>query len=117
MSKVIAYKNTDRLCFCQMQFDSKERILVSVANVPGPSIKVIKLLAGIIPTKTIWEFTAETAGEGDAYHKLVEVLREQTGVQSPHSLDAIIKRLLPCRSCREAVRALSQAEEEALRKA
>lgn len=117
MSKVIAYKNTDRLCFCQMQFDSKERILISIANVPGPSIKVIKLLAGIIPSKTIWEFSAATAGEKDAYNRLVAVLREQTGTQSKHSLDAIIKKLLPCKSCREAVRALSQTEEETLRNA
>ncbi len=100
-----------------MKFESKERILVSIANVPGPSIKVIRLLAGIIPSRTIWEFSAATAGERDAYHKFVEVLREQTGTQSPHSLDAIIKKLLPCRSCREAVTALSQAEAEALRNA
>lgn len=115
MSKVIAYKNTDRLCFCQIQFDSKERVLVSIANVPQNSIKVIKLLAGVIPYKTIWEFSAVTAGEKDAYNRLIAMFIDQTDTRSKHPLDAMIKELLPFKSCNEAARALLRAEEEASR--
>lgn len=107
MSKVIAYKNTDRLCFCQIQFDSKERVLVSVASVPEQSIKVIKLLAGIIPYRTIWEFNSSTAGEKDVHNKLLSMFTDQPAA---NPLDAIIIKLIPCRSCNEAASVLMQAE-------
>lgn len=113
MSKLIAYKNTDRLCFCQIQFDSKERVLVSVASVPEQSIKVIKLLAGIIPYKTIWEFNSSAAGEKDVHNKLLSMFTDQTAAKVQHPLDAIIMKLLHCRSCNEAAGILRQAEEKA----
>jgi len=108
MSKVIAYKNTDSLCFCQMQFDSKERILVSIASTPEHSIKVIKLLFGIIPFKTIWEFSV--GGGQDGQKKLTAIFTDQKTPRVNHPLDAIITKLRPCRSCNEAVRALLSAE-------
>ena len=110
MSKVVAYKNTDRLCFCHIQFDSKERVLVSVASVPEQSIKVIKLLAGIIPYRTIWEFNSSAAGEKDVHNKLLSMFTDHAAAKVQHPLDAIIIKLLPCRSCNEAARALMQAE-------
>lgn len=113
MSKVIAYKNTDRLCFCQIQFDSKERVLVSVASVPEQSIKVIKLLAGIIPYRTIWEFNPSAAGGKDVHSKLLSMFADQSAEKMQHPLDAMILKLLPCRSCDEAARALMQTEGKA----
>ena len=127
-SKVIAYKNTDRVCFCQIKFSSRERILISIATVPEHSIKVIKLLAGVIPYKTIWEFNATKAGGKDTHTRLISMFMDKTappsgGALSPaaeqrgiisngvkHPLDAIILKLITCRSCDEAVRALQQAE-------
>jgi hypothetical protein len=111
MSKVIAYQNTDRVCFCQIQFDSKERVLVSFARVPDPGFKVIKLLAGIIPFRTIWEYSA--AGEKEAYKKLIAMFTDRTSARVKHPLDAIILKLLQCRSCDDAAIALLQAEEKA----
>lgn len=109
MSKVIAYKNTDQHCFSQIRFDSKERILISVANTPVHSIKVIKLLAGIIPYKTVWEFSLpEGATNGPA--KLISLFADQSVKKLDHPLDAITIRLLTCRSCSEAVSVLQQAE-------
>ncbi len=109
MSKVIAYKNTAQHCFSQIRFDSKERILISVANTPVHSIKVIKLLAGIIPYKTVWEFSLPE-GERDAHGKLISLFAHQSAKKVDHPLDAITTRLVTCRSCNEAVLVLQQAE-------
>ena len=107
MTKLIAYKNTDKVCFCQIKFRSRERILISIANVPEPGIKVIKLLAGIIPFKTIWAFKAANTGDKDPHAKLISMFTDK---KVNHPLDAIIIKLIPCRSCSEAVSVLRQAE-------
>lgn len=108
MSKVIAYENTERVCFCQIRFDSREKVLVSVAAVPVPGIRVMKLLFGIIPHKTIWGIDVPPDQE-NAHDKLVAMLTERRGSPVTHPLDAVIHKLLPCRSCAEAVRALREA--------
>lgn len=113
MSKVIAYKNTDRHCFCQIKFNSRERVLVSVASVPGYSIKVIKLLFGIFPYRTIWEYTARATAEKKAQKELISLCLGQAKHKVDHPLDAIMLRLVACRSCDEAVRTLRLAEQEA----
>ncbi len=115
MSKVIAYKNTERHCFCQIKFDSRERILVSVASTPGYSIKVFKLIAGVFPLKTIWEYKATASVEKDAHKEMITLLLGQTRRKTDHPLDAIITKLVPCRSCDEAALILRQAEQEAAR--
>ena len=109
MSKIIAYKNNDRHCFSQIRFDSREKILISVANNPVHSIKVIKLLAGIIPYKTVWEFSLPE-GAANAERKLIALFKDQSGKKVDHPLDAITIKLLACRSCNEAVWVLQQAE-------
>jgi hypothetical protein len=109
MSKVIAYKNTDRHCFSQIRFDSRERILISVANTPVHSIKIIKLFAGIIPYKTVWEFSLQE-GEADGPAKLISLFADKADKKFDHPLDAITVRLLTCRSCGEAAWLLQQAE-------
>lgn len=109
MSKVIAYRNTERHCFSQIKFDSRERILISVANTPVHSIKVIKLLAGIIPYKTIWEFSLPE-GAANAERKLIALFKDPSDKKVDHPLDAITTRLVSCRSCYEAFLVLQQAE-------
>lgn len=110
MIKVTAYKNTDKVCFCQIKFKSRERILISIANVPEPSIKVIKLLAGIIPYKTIWEFNAGKSDGKDPYKKMASMFIDKKSSKVEHPLDAIIIKLKPCRSSYEAVTVLKEAE-------
>jgi hypothetical protein len=108
LTRVTAYRNTDRHCFCQIKFQSGERVLVSIAGVPEPGIKVIKLLFRFFP-KTIWEFSA--AGEKEAHDRMIDMFTDQGAPRASHPLDAIILKLRSCRSCQEAVRALRQAEE------
>lgn len=110
MTKLIAYKNADGVCFCQIKFRSRERILISIATVPEPSIKVMKLLAGIIPFKTVWEFNAPNRAEKDPYAGLISMFTDRKSSEVDHPLDAIIIKLIPCRSCNEAVSVLRQAE-------
>jgi hypothetical protein len=112
VSKVIAYRNTKRHCFCQIKFDSRERVLVSVASVPEHSIKVVKLIAGIFPLKTIWEYKAAAADVTDAHKELITLFLGQVEKKANHPLDAIIRKLVPCRSCNEAIRVLRQTEQE-----
>ncbi len=108
MSRVIGYKNDGRVSICQIKFDSKEKVLVSVAGLPMPSIRVMTLLLGIIPYRTIWEYSVP-AGEGNGYDKLVALVSGQEQREEKHPLDAAIKKLLPCRSCAEAIKVLRQA--------
>lgn len=112
MSKVIAYRNDGRASVCQIRFKSREKVLVSVAGMPVPGIKVMKLLFGIIPYKTIWEIAVPEEVE-TAHDKMVSMLtgRKNSGVE--HLLDAVILKLRPCFSCEEAARALRQSAEEA----
>jgi hypothetical protein len=115
MSKVIAYKNTEQHCFCKMKFRSRERVLISVASTPEHSIKVFKLIAGIFPLKTIWEYQATATVEKEAHRELITLLLGRTEKKVDHPLDAIITKLGPCRSCDEAARILRRTEQEATR--
>ena len=109
-TRLIAYKNTDRVCMCQIKFSSRERIMISMANSPQHSIMVMKLLAGIFPYRTIWEFSTPEAEEEKAHKQLISMFTDSESPEVNHPLDAIILRLVPCRSCDEAVSVLRQAE-------
>jgi hypothetical protein len=74
MSEVVAYRNDKYRCFCQIKFDSGERILISIASIPKPSIKIFKLIGGFLPIQTIWEFNPSIAGGYNAYvEKLIHM--------------------------------------------
>ena len=115
MSEVITYKNDEFACFCQIKLDSDERILISIASAPTPSIKIMELdLEGIAPTKTIWEFSPIMAGGYAAYiEKMIKMfvdseLEANDEIKQP--LDAIRDKLLPCHSVKEVLHALIDAE-------
>jgi len=68
MSSVVRERDDGSQCWCQILFDSGERVLISIAGKPTPSVKVLRLaLAGLIPVKTIWELTPAKAGGDDAF--------------------------------------------------
>ena len=98
MGKVVTYANNSRQCFCQIKFESGDRVLISIAGPPNAGVKIIKLLFGIIPTQTVWECSAAKAGGFDSYvHKLHRMFPELK-----HPLDSIRDRLLICKSIPEA---------------
>ena len=117
VSKVTSYRNTERHCFCHIRFSSGERILVSVAGVPWHGIRVMKLLFGIIPFRTIWEYNVRATEQEAAYRELIDLFTGQTGEKADHPLDAVILRLLNCRSCYEAADMLQCAVQEISHKA
>lgn len=100
MSKIVTYKNDKYRCFCQIKLDSGERILISIAAIPTPSIKVSKLALGLVPIQTIWEYNPTMAGGYEAYAK--KTFDMFVNPEAPkHPLDAIVDTLLPCKSIEE----------------
>jgi hypothetical protein len=87
--------------------------MVSIASVPEHSVKVMKLFAGIFPLKTIWEYKASAVNEKAAHKELISLFLGRSERKADHPLDAIIIKLLNCRSCTEAALMLRKAEQEA----
>lgn len=109
MAKVVTYANNASQCFCQIKFESGERVLISIAGPPNAGVKIMKLLLGLIPTETVWECSASLAGGFDKYiHKLQLMFPEVK-----HPLDSFRDRLLPCKSVSEAREYLLAAERSA----
>ena len=105
-ARIITYANNSRQCFCQLKLASGERILISIASQPTPSIKVIKLkMGGLLPGPTIWEYNALMAGGYEAYvenHMIMfanEMLADPD--KSQHPLDAMCEVLKRCASIDE----------------
>jgi len=112
MSRVVTYANSKFQCFCQIKLDDGERILISIASAPSPSIKVIRLgFFGLWPLQTIWEYNPTLAGGYDAYvRKLAMMFQDPRAKEVKHPLDILRDRLLPCRSITAAQDSLFQAE-------
>lgn len=103
-NKVVTYANNSRQCFCQIKFESGERVLISIAGAPTAGVKIIKLgLFGIFPTQTIWEYNVAMAGGFDTYVRKLMLIFPDLSLKEPkHPLDNIRDRLLQCRSILEA---------------
>lgn len=98
MGSIVTYANNSRQCFCQIKFESGERVLISISGPPNAGVKIMKLLLGFIPTRTVWECTATMAGDFDSYvHRLHLMFPE-----FKHPLDSFRDHLLTCRSISEA---------------
>lgn len=113
MSKVVTYANNNYQCYCQLKLDSGERVLISIANIPTPTIKVIKLLFGFIPLQTIWEYNPTMAGGYDAYvQNMIKIMLflDPLLSEAKHPLDALRDRLLLCGSISEIQDCLFKAE-------
>lgn len=114
MSTVVTYQNNERQCFCQIKFDTGERVLISIAAAPTPSVKVLKLvLGGLVPRQTIWEYNPTMAGGYNAYvENLMRMFHPNSG-EPAHPLDVIRDTLLPCTSLAEARWTLLNCESQA----
>ena len=93
MTKVTAYINTDRHCFCKMRFHNRERVLVSVASTPEHSIKVFKLIAGIFPLRTVWEYRARAVSDKGAHKELIAPWVEPANEQNLDRLQRELARM------------------------
>ena len=111
MSSVVRERDDGTQCWSQILFDSGERVLISIAGQPTPSIKVLRLVfAGLIPVKMIWELTPAKAGGNDAFvdYFMKMFLPDQNEIRRP--LEAIRDALLNCSSIDSARRMFSERE-------
>jgi hypothetical protein len=84
MGKVITYKNDFKHSFCQIKLDSGEKVLISMGS---GTLRISKLLLGVIPTETIWE-------SGDAK----TIMRIFLEGDIKHPLDAARDKVLTAKS-------------------
>jgi len=112
MGKVVAYANNNYQCYCHIKLDSGERVLISIASAPTPSVKVMKLaFFGLWPIQTIWEYNPTMAGGYEHYvRKMMIMFQDPLAVEPKHPLDILRDRLLPCRSISEVRDFLFEAE-------
>lgn len=112
MSKVVTYANNKYQCFCQIKLDNGERVLISIAAAPSPSVKVMKLaLLGFLPIQTIWAYNPTMAGGFDAYvRKMMLMFQDSLASEPKHPLDILRDRLLPCKSISDIRNTLFEAE-------
>ena len=112
MSRVVTYANNKYLCYCQIKLDSGERVLISIASAPKPSVQLKKLsFFGLWPVQTIWEYNPTMAGGYEAYvRKMMQMFQYPSALESKHPLDVLRDRLLPCRSISEILDSIFEAE-------
>jgi hypothetical protein len=112
MGKVVTYANNKYQCFCQIKLDNGERVLISIANAPTPSVKLRKLgFLGLWPLQTIWEYNPTMAGGYDAYvRKMMKMFQDPLAGEPKHPLDILRDRLLPCKSISEVRDSMLEAE-------
>jgi len=112
MGKVVTYKNNKYQCFCQIKLDNGEKVLISIASAPTPSIKLMKLgFLGMWPIQTIWEYNPTMAGGYDAYvQKMMKMFQDPLAVELKHPLDILRDRILPCKSISEVRDSMLEAE-------
>jgi hypothetical protein len=111
MSSVVRERDDGQQCWCQIRFDSGERVLISIAGKPTASVKVLRLaLAGLIPVKTIWELTSAKVGGHDAYIDCFMKMFMSNENEINRPLRAIRNALLQCSSIDDARRLISDRE-------
>jgi hypothetical protein len=114
MGSVVTYKNDGSQCFCQIKFESGERVLISIAGRPQPCIKIMRLaFGGMIPRDCIWELDSRKLEHTGQMAQVVIAMFLKGREQLVHPLDAIRDALLPCRSIQEAVAVLKGQESRA----
>jgi hypothetical protein len=115
IGKVTHYANSKRMCCCSIKLVSGERVFISIAAAPTPSVKIMKMgLLGIFPVQTIWEYNPTMAGGYDAYlRKMMLMFQDPLATEPKHPLDILRDRLLPCKSISEVRDSLLNAERSA----
>ncbi|OFW09675.1 MAG: hypothetical protein A3H27_00715 [Acidobacteria bacterium RIFCSPLOWO2_02_FULL_59_13] len=99
MGQVVTYAKNRKQCFCQIKFESKERVLISISGPPSAAVKILKLgFFGMVPTGIVWEYSASIAGDFDSYIHGLQLMFPDP----KHPLDDIRDRLLKCKSISEA---------------
>jgi membrane protease YdiL (CAAX protease family) len=93
----------ERQRFDQIKFESGERALVLVTDMPSPSIELVRLaLGGVIPWQTVWEYNPTRAGGYSDYIRKLKSMFSLATERSDDSLHSVREALLGCQSIEEA---------------
>lgn len=98
MGEIVTYKNAGKAgIFSQIKLDNGERILISIAE---PGVQIFKLgFGGLFPMGTVWE-------SGDLQQ--MTVLFGDFALSESMLLDAVINKLIRCRSIDDVKQLLSE---------
>jgi hypothetical protein len=97
--------------WCEILFDSGERVFICIEIVPAASIKVTRLvLAGLIPVKIIWELTPTKVGGYNAYVTCFNRMFSINKINRRGPLEAVEDVLLQCSSIEQAQKTLFELE-------
>jgi hypothetical protein len=112
MSSVVKYRWAPHSSFCQIRFDTGERVRITVASAPEPSIKVVQLaLRGLLTRQTVWEYGPRAAGGHDAYTQNLLKIFPQSSRYSDYPLDPFRDPVLRCGSVNEVRRLVLDLED------
>jgi hypothetical protein len=113
IATIVTYRNNATQCFCQLRFQSGERVLISIAGQPYSSIRISRLSArGYWPVETIWELDSTRLGGLEAMVKAFMAMFPPNPPEVVHPLDVIRDSLLPCGSIQEALLVLRANESQ-----
>ena len=114
MAKVLTYSNTERSRFCNIELDSGERVMISIASAPTPSLKILQMkFCGMIPRKVIWEINPQMAGGYYTYiQRVMKIFASDPNATTP-PLDCMRNFVMAHRSIDDLGLALILRERDA----
>jgi len=101
----------ERRRFYQLKFASGEQALVLVADMPTPSVELVRLtLGGLVPWQTVWEYNPIRAGGYSDYIHKLNAMFSPMAERSDDCVHYIRTALLSCSSIEDARALLLQRE-------
>ena len=110
MAKVITYSNSALTCYSTIQLDSEEKVFISIASMPKPSIVIYKSRLLGLANSASWEFNPQMSGGYEAYVRKLMRAFTNSGQKPQHLLDDIKDLLMICGSVAEVIGKLFAAE-------
>jgi len=102
MGKVLIKRDTPHQCFARLELNNGDQVMISV----GAEVKVIKMnWAGMLPGPTLWK--SESGAE------IAEKFFDETKLPQ-RLIDAVIDRVIDCRSAADVVARLSATPDDVL---
>jgi hypothetical protein len=111
VSSIVRQRNDESERWCEILFDSGQRVFISIEIAPAASVKVTRVvLAGLIPVKTVWELTPAKVGGYKSYVTCFNRMFSINKINRRGPLEAIRDVLLQCSSIDQAQKTLSELE-------
>ena len=102
---------TEREPFYQIKFQSGESALLLAADMPAPSVELVRLaLGGLVPWQIVWEYNPMRAGGYSDYIHKLKAMFSSTTERPDDTAHHIRDMLLSCRSIEDARVLLLQRE-------